>query len=107
MDKRSPAGSKALAQRGSDWEGDRQRRGLPAGPPLPGEPDHGAADRLSDREVEILKLMALGKTNRTIAEQLRISEGTVKTHIKHIFSKLDANNRTEAVSIGRSLQILT
>lgn len=70
-----------------------------------GEAPPATADRLSDRELDALTLMALGKTNRAIAQQLLISEGTVKAHIKHILSKLNAGNRTEAVAIARSLQI--
>lgn len=61
---------------------------------------------LSDREQQILILTAGGRANREIAEQLWISEGTVKTHLKRIFSKLGARNRTEAVAIARSKQLL-
>ena len=56
--------------------------------------DHG----LSNREIEVLEAMASGSTNRFIARQLSISEGTVKTHITHILRKLDASNRAEAVA---------
>ena len=53
---------------------------------------------LTKREVEVLSLMAGGATNAAIAEQLVISEGTVKSHVKHILRKLRAANRAEAVS---------
>ena len=53
---------------------------------------------LSEREVEILKLVSVGKSNRTIAEQLSISENTVKYHLKNIQHKLGVSNRTEAVT---------
>jgi two-component system NarL family response regulator len=53
---------------------------------------------LSPREVEVLQRMAVGKSNKEIGAELFISEGTVKTHIKSIFSKLDVVSRTEAVA---------
>jgi DNA-binding CsgD family transcriptional regulator/GAF domain-containing protein len=53
---------------------------------------------LTRREVEVLRLMAAGDTNARIARRLVISEGTVKSHVKHILRKLGAANRAEAVS---------
>ncbi len=53
---------------------------------------------LSDRELEVLTCLADGQTTSQIANQLFISENTVKTHIRHILEKLEASNRTEAVS---------
>jgi DNA-binding NarL/FixJ family response regulator len=53
---------------------------------------------LTRREVEVLRLMAAGDTNGRIARRLVISEGTVKSHVKHILRKLGAANRAEAVS---------
>jgi len=53
---------------------------------------------LSKRELEILKLVSAGKSNRAIAEQLLISENTVKYHLKNILHKLGVSNRTEAVT---------
>ena len=53
---------------------------------------------LSDREIEVLQLMAKGAANKQIAGSLLISESTVKTHVANIFSKLDVNHRTEAVT---------
>ena len=53
---------------------------------------------LSAREIEVVQLMARGEANKGIAASLSISESTVKTHIANIFSKLDVNHRTEAVT---------
>ena len=53
---------------------------------------------LSQREIEVLQLMATGAANKEIASQLFISQSTVKTHIVRIFSKLGVNGRTEAVA---------
>ena len=64
------------------------------------------ADTLTEREVEVLELIAAGASNQAIAEALVVSVGTVKSHIHHIMNKLDAQNRTEAVSKARSLHIL-
>jgi LuxR family maltose regulon positive regulatory protein len=58
-------------------------------------------ENLSEREVEVLRLMAQGATNHAIAQQLVITVGTVKSHINHILGKLDAHNRTEAVARAR------
>jgi DNA-binding CsgD family transcriptional regulator len=58
---------------------------------------------LTPREVEVIRLMAAGETNAGIASRLVISEGTVKSHVKHILRKLSASNRAEAVS--RYLQL--
>lgn len=54
--------------------------------------------KLSDRELEVLSCLADGLTTSQIASRLFISENTVKTHVRHILEKLDASNRTEAVS---------
>ena len=58
---------------------------------------HAADEFLSDREISILQLVAAGKANKQIARQLSISEETVKAHLKNIFGKLGATDRTEAV----------
>ncbi|MCI0786547.1 MAG: response regulator transcription factor, partial [Chloroflexi bacterium] len=57
---------------------------------------------LSDRELEVLQLMASGAANKQIASDLTISESTVKTHVTNIFQKLDVNHRTEAVTKAMS-----
>lgn len=73
-----------------------------------GKPSHTPtlADPLTDRELEILHLVADGAANQAIADQLFISLGTVKGHLNHILSKLDAHNRTEAVARGRASGLL-
>jgi DNA-binding NarL/FixJ family response regulator len=55
---------------------------------------------LTDREVEVLILVAKGSANKEIAEELHISNSTVKTHIASIFQKLGTNDRTEAVTMA-------
>lgn len=57
-----------------------------------------AAETLSDRETEVLKLMAKGVSNKELADQLSITQSTVKTHITSIFQKLNVTTRTEAVT---------
>lgn len=62
--------------------------------------------RFSKRESQVLKLLAAGKTNRDIGKTLFISESTVKFHVHAILNKLDASNRTEAVSIAAQLGLV-
>jgi len=62
--------------------------------------EHYSDERLTIREVDILRQLAGGNRNRDIAEKLFISEETVKAHLKHIMEKLGANDRTQAVAIG-------
>ncbi|SRR5579862_619546 len=62
--------------------------------------DHLADDSLTAREIEVLRLVAAGNANKIIADQLCITEETVKGHVKNILSKLSANDRTHAVTIG-------
>jgi DNA-binding NarL/FixJ family response regulator len=62
--------------------------------------EHMSDEALTTREIEVLGQIAGGNRNRDIAEQLFISEETVKVHIKHIMEKLGANDRTQAVAIG-------
>jgi DNA-binding NarL/FixJ family response regulator len=57
-----------------------------------------SGEALSPREIDVLQRMAVGKSNKEIGTELFISEGTVKTHIKSIFNKLDVVSRTEAVA---------
>lgn len=61
---------------------------------------HIADDDLTSREIEVLRLIAAGNSNKLIADQLSIGEATVKSHVTNILSKLGANDRAHAVTIG-------
>jgi DNA-binding NarL/FixJ family response regulator len=61
---------------------------------------HAADDTLTEREIEVLSLIAVGNSNKLVADQLAISEETVKGHVKSILSKLGVNDRTHAVTAG-------
>jgi DNA-binding NarL/FixJ family response regulator len=62
--------------------------------------EHATDDALSPREVDVLRLIAGGNANKVIGSQLSITEETVKGHVKNILTKLAANDRTHAVTIG-------
>ena len=62
--------------------------------------DHATEDDLSVRELDVLRLVATGNSNREIAARLSITEETVKNHVTHILAKLGANDRTHAVTIA-------
>jgi DNA-binding NarL/FixJ family response regulator len=62
--------------------------------------EHMSDDALTVREVEVLQRVAGGNRNRDIADLLRISEETVKVHVKHIMDKLGAKDRTQAIAIA-------
>jgi DNA-binding NarL/FixJ family response regulator len=64
-------------------------------------PDRQPFEPITDREREVLVLLAQGMSNRDIAEQLVVTEGTVKNHVSNILSKLQAENRTQAADIAR------
>jgi DNA-binding NarL/FixJ family response regulator len=61
---------------------------------------HAADEGLTNREVEVLKLIAGGCSNKLVADRLRISEDTVKGHVRNVLHKLKANDRTHAVTIA-------
>ena len=67
---------------------------------------HDAVESLTPRELEVLGLMKLGRTNRQIAADLVISLGTAKNHVEHIISKLGVSDRTQAVVKALELGIL-
>ena len=62
--------------------------------------EHVTDDALTDREVQVLRRVALGTANKIIAAELSVSEATVKAHMKSILAKLGANDRTHAVTIA-------
>ena len=61
---------------------------------------------LSDREMEVLRLVAAGRSNREIGEELCLAIGTVKKHVYNIYGKLDTKRRTEAVTRARELGLI-
>lgn len=68
--------------------------------------DAGDPSALSEREREVLRLVAEGRTNAQIASELFLSQATVKTHLVHVFDKLEARSRTDAVARARARGIL-
>ena len=64
-------------------------------------------DALTSREGEVLNLLAQGLSNKNIARQLQIGEDTVKTHVRHILSKLGVQSRTQAILAGMRLGLVT
>jgi DNA-binding NarL/FixJ family response regulator len=64
-------------------------------------------DKLTEREIEVLRLIATGATNREIAEELVISEGTVKNHVSNILSRLGLRDRTQAAIYAREHRLLS
>lgn len=61
---------------------------------------HAAEEPLSPREIDILQMVAAGKANKVIARELSVSEDTVKAHLRSVFSKLNVNDRTQAVTVA-------
>ena len=74
---------------------------------LMGQMRQPAAEPLSQRELEVLQLVAQGRTNRDAAKQLFISEATVKTHLLHVYAKLDVSDRASAVATAFTRGYLT
>jgi DNA-binding NarL/FixJ family response regulator len=68
---------------------------------------HSAEEALSDREIAVLQLVAAGKPNKIIAGELSLSEDTVKSHLRNIFSKLGVDDRTQAVTVSLRRGIIT
>ncbi len=73
---------------------------------LPSPPQHDLVEALSERELEVLRLVATGMTNLDIGQRLFISEKTVKKHLHNILGKLGATNRTQAVDQARKLGLV-
>jgi DNA-binding NarL/FixJ family response regulator len=111
--KRAPAeelvgGIRAVAEGGALLAPSVTRRliGHFASRSAPSSPDASVLNSLTDREREVFELVAQGLSNGEIAERLFLSEGTVKTHVKHIFEKLDAHDRTQAVILAYELGVV-
>ena len=75
-------------------------------PSAPPDPNQLLIEPLSDRELEVLALLANGLTNQAIADELVIALSTVKKHVNNIFGKLNVSSRTHAVSRAQELKIL-
>jgi DNA-binding CsgD family transcriptional regulator len=88
------------------WAGARLFRRTP--PAASFEPNTRVRETLgvSDRELEVLHLIADGRSNKEIAHRLHVSPNTVKTHVAKLFEKLDARRRTEAISRARELGMI-
>jgi DNA-binding NarL/FixJ family response regulator len=69
--------------------------------------EHHASDTLTERELDVLRQVAAGNANKTVAWHLSISEDTVKGHVKAILAKLGANDRTHAVTIALKRGIIS
>jgi DNA-binding CsgD family transcriptional regulator len=84
------------------------RVGLPVRPPVRrgGVVVAGLVEPLTERELEVLQLLATGQPNRAIAEELVVTLDTVKRHVSNLFSKLEVANRTQAVTRARELGLL-
>tara|TARA_B100000614_G_scaffold257238_1_gene277121 strand:+ start:696 stop:1301 length:606 start_codon:yes stop_codon:yes gene_type:complete len=61
---------------------------------------HSADEQLTEREITVLSMVAGGNANKVIARELSLSEDTIKAHLRSIFSKLDVNDRTQAVTVA-------
>jgi DNA-binding CsgD family transcriptional regulator len=87
------------------WAGSRLFRRAPPGE-FTGNPRVQQTLGISDRELEVLKLLASGQSNKEIARQLELSPNTVKTHLANLFAKLEARRRTEAIVRARELGMI-
>lgn len=87
------------------WAGARLFRRPAPGPFTPNR-QVCASLGVSDRELEVLELLAAGRSNKEIAHQLAVSPNTIKTHVANLFEKLEAKRRTQAISRARELGII-
>ncbi len=62
--------------------------------------------KLTDREIEVLRLLAQGSTNKEIARALFVTEATVKSHLAHIFAKLDVDSRSRAIHVAQETGLI-
>ena len=68
--------------------------------------DQNFVEPLTEREREVLRLVAAGYSNREMADRLYVTEGTIKTHVHNLLAKLGAASRTQAVARARELGLL-
>ena len=78
-----------------------------AGSPQPQGPNSELIEPLSEREIEVLQLIAEGLSNQEISSRLYLSLNTIKTHTRNIYGKLGVNNRTQAGARARAIGILS
>ncbi len=88
------------------WVGARLFRRAPASPAF--EPNTRARQTLgiSERELEVLELLAAGRSNKEISSRLNVSPNTVKTHVSKLYEKLEVRRRTEAILKARELGMI-
>ena len=77
-----------------------------SGPGVPATAVPGMVEQLTARELEVLGLLAAGRSNQAIAAELVVALDTVKKHVTHVLDKLGAANRTEAVARARQLDLI-
>jgi predicted ATPase/DNA-binding CsgD family transcriptional regulator len=99
-------GTTVPASDGADGTARAGARGAPPEPPRAGGGAQPLVEPLSERELEVLRLVAEGFSNKEVAARLIIAPGTVKAHLHHICGKLEVANRTAAVSRARQLRLL-
>jgi ATP/maltotriose-dependent transcriptional regulator MalT len=87
------------------WLGVKLFRRDPAAPFVPNARAQGTLG-ISGRELEVLVLLAAGRSNKEIARRLEVSPNTVKTHVTKLFAKLEAQRRTEAIQRARELGMI-
>ena len=80
--------------------------GATPAPSAPGNPQAQAALGISARELEVLRELAAGRSNKEVAARLAVSPNTVKTHVARLFEKLGARRRTEALAKARELGLI-
>ena len=84
----------------------RLQQAFGTGRPAPDRVPAGIVDPLTSRELEVLKMLAAGRSNQAIARELVVTLDTVKKHVGHVLGKLGAANRTEAVARARELNLI-
>ena len=84
----------------------RLQRAFGSGRPAPDPTPSGIVDPLTSRELEVLEMLAAGRSNQAIAGELVVTLDTVKKHVGHVMGKLGATNRTEAVARARELSLI-